>query len=226
MLERLKERMDILAEITGKSPNCGWMVDEVAFYLYSLVKLYKPEVVIQTGHLWGKSALFLLEALTDGFLNRDRLEPIDVGTGDRTFTAFVKEHGVTVTANGKLISIDSNPLVGGNSEQAIAKLKEWYGDSFEFHKEASSEFFGHAMDGLQLLCHDKRVLVVVDGDHTRVGCTGDLFSAKSVGAGIIVVDDTTWLPELNLAAKEFEEWNGYRYLNLPLYNGVGILVAL
>jgi hypothetical protein len=217
--------MEKLAEVTGKSESCGWMVDEVAFYLYSLIKLYKPEVVIQTGHLWGKSALIILEALTDGFLGADRFEPIDVGVGHKAFTDFVKHGAPTVPDKVKLISVDPDPLVSKNCERALELLQGWYGGSFEFHKETSASYFGRALDGLKSFCQGKRVLVLVDGDHTKAGCTGDLFSAKDVGAGMIVVDDTTWLPELNLAAKEFAEWNGYSYLNIPWYNGIGVLVA-
>ena len=41
-MKRLKERLNTLREVTGASKNCGWMIDEVAGFLYSLIKFIKP----------------------------------------------------------------------------------------------------------------------------------------------------------------------------------------
>ena len=57
------------------------MCDEVAFLLYSMVKFTRPDVVVQMGHLWGKSALMVLEAMSDGFITSDLIEE-DTYRGD------------------------------------------------------------------------------------------------------------------------------------------------
>jgi hypothetical protein len=67
-------------------------------------------------------------------------------------------------------------------------------------------------------------LGIVDGDHSEEGCTGDLEGLRDLRAELIVVDDTCWLPLLGRVASGFAASNGYDYLNLPWYNGVGILL--
>jgi hypothetical protein len=52
------------------------MVDETCWLLHGLIRFYRPSLVIQTGHLWGKSALVVLEAL--------RWQPFDRTTGWET----------------------------------------------------------------------------------------------------------------------------------------------
>ena len=74
-MEKLRKNLSRLKEITKASDRTGWMNDDVSFFLYSLIKFYKPSLVLQIGHLWGKSACVALEALNDNFLtSNNRLE--------------------------------------------------------------------------------------------------------------------------------------------------------
>lgn len=56
----LADAVGTLKSITGSSPSVGWLCDGVSFLLYGLVKFYRPQLVVQTGHLWGKSAAVIL----------------------------------------------------------------------------------------------------------------------------------------------------------------------
>ncbi|XOB41508.1 MAG: hypothetical protein ACKKMS_02175 [Candidatus Nealsonbacteria bacterium] len=87
-IKRIRE----LRKISGGSLNCGWMCDEIVFLLYSLVKVYKPELVIQTGHLWGKSICIVLDALTNGFLMGDYSIEDREQNGDLKFLEFLKKN--------------------------------------------------------------------------------------------------------------------------------------
>ena len=107
-LPRLQKRLTKLKKITGASDRTGWMVDEVSLVVYSLIKFYKPSLVLQIGHLWGKSALVSLEALTDGFLmDGERIEKGAL-SGDKKFLSFVKIKWPKNT-KGKLLSVDAFP---------------------------------------------------------------------------------------------------------------------
>ena len=66
---------------------------------------------------------------------------------------------------------------------------------------------------------------IVDGDHSVRGCYEDLDNLSRLKAGLMVVDDTIWLPHIGMGAKSFASKRGYQFLNLPVYNGVGFLVG-
>ena len=68
----LAGKVGILRQTTGGSIGTGWMHDEVCWLLHGLIRFYRPTLVIQTGHLWGKSALVVLDALDDAPLDRGR----------------------------------------------------------------------------------------------------------------------------------------------------------
>ena len=61
----LAQKVGILRKTTGGSIGTGWMHDEVCWLLHGLIRFYRPSLVIQTGHLWGKSALVVLDALEE-----------------------------------------------------------------------------------------------------------------------------------------------------------------
>jgi len=208
-----------LKEVTGGSSGCGWMFDEVGLVLYSLVKLYKPDVVIQTGHLWGKSACMILEAMTDE-LRIERTE----NNGDGAFSSFVRSRMGVQSKESKLVSIDPGLVGGVNVDAGVKFLKERFGERFEFFQMQSVRFFREQHDYLSVLTLGKKVFGVVDGDHTEEGCKQDLESLANLSADVIFVDDTEWLKELNSVSRLFADRNGYNYLNLPYANGVGILV--
>lgn len=201
-----------LRSITGGSTTCGWMCDEVAAFIGSLVRFYRPELVIQTGHLWGKSSLAVLEA----FGKPEPLEGLPVG-GDAKFSAFVDARRPEPERQ-MLISIDPEPMGVPNSAAGLAWLKDRYGAAFDNRYQActSVQFFRHFRT-------DKRLMGIIDGDHTDDGCRRDIESLAVLNAEMIVVDDTLWLPTLKHVAKDAAARLGYGFAHLPHYNGIALL---
>jgi hypothetical protein len=222
MIDSLATNVERLKRITGASKGCGWMYDEVAFLVYSLVKFYKPDLVIQTGHLWGKSACVILEALTDGFLaERGGLE-VEPQDSDHKFSTFVREHSPQHNPKSRMISIDPWPhlMKVDDPYGGIELLTKLYPGRFEFHKMKSGEFFAnHFKEDVSHL----RLMGIVDGDHTPEGCLLDLENFGKLKAQVILVDDTNWLPELKPVTKKFADDAGYAFMNFEPYNGVAIL---
>ncbi len=218
----LKKRLARLKKITKASDRTGWVIDEVAFLIYSLVKFYKPGLIIQIGHLWGKSAVFLLEALTDGFLmDGGRIEE-GLLSGDKKFFAYVKTQWPKVK-RGKLISVDAFPY--GNWKKGIAYLEKQYGKNrFEFIVGKSDKFFENRSDAIKKKYYGKTILGVVDGDHSYDACLNDLAGMAGVGADHIIVDDLKWIPHIRKACKEFVRTHPeYCLSTFPAYNGLAVL---
>jgi hypothetical protein len=221
MVDSLAANVERLKGITGASKSCGWMFDEVAFLLYSLVKFYKPDLVIQTGHLWGKSACVVLEALTDGFLaERGGLERV-AQNSDQKFATFVREHSPKSCVAPRMISIDPWPHLMDVTApyEGIELLKKLHPGRFEFFKMKSGQFFQEFKEDTAGL----RLMGIVDGDHTPEGCLLDLQNFGRLKCELILVDDTNWLPELKPVVQQYAAEHGYNFLNLDLYNGVGVL---
>ncbi len=221
-LEIFKKRLSTLKEITGASDRTGWMVDDVSLLLYTLVKFYKPDTVIQIGHLWGKSACTILEALSDGFLNGETTIEEGVLSGDKKFHAFTREH-TPEAKPGFLISVDAFPY--GDWEKGIDYLKSEYAGMLDYRVQKSDEFFANMtsdeLDSLKNQC----VLGVVDGDHSYEGCYKDLVGMSELEVDVIIVDDTLWIPHIEKACKDFvNSCEGYSYVNHALYNGIGLLL--
>lgn len=199
----INEKIKKLREVTGASSISGWMNDEGLFLIYGLIKWYSPDLVIQTGHLWGKSACVILEALTDVA----RID-LDVQMGDPRFAEFLANNTPKST-NPKLISIDPN-LVVPNPDAGVEYLKSLYGDSFEFIK-------GYSGDYLKNFSTDKkRIAGIVDGDHSIEGCSLDVECLIKLGTNLIIVDDISWLPCLKNVQKIIV---GYQQLILPERQG-------
>lgn len=218
----LRKRLAKLKRITKASDRTGWMIDELAFLLYALVKFYKPSLVIQIGHLWGKSALFLLEALTDGFLMEGERIEKGILSGDKKFLSYVKSEWPKVR-RGKLISVDAFPY--GNWKQGIAYLKQEYGKNrFEFVVEKSVKFFEDRGSVIKKKYSGKTILGVVDGDHSYAACLKDLKGMAKLDADYIIVDDLMWLPHIQKACKEFTRTHPeYALSTFLVYNGLAIL---
>ena len=101
-------------------------------------------------------------------------------------------------------------------------LKGWFGHQFEFAQKASSEWFAEmSRDEIA----GRRLMGVVDGDHSDNACADDIADLARLGAGLILVDDTEWIGTLETVSRRMAETNGYSYLNLPWVNGMAILVA-
>lgn len=219
---RLKKRLAKLKKITEASDRTGWVIDEVAFLLYALVKFYKPSLVIQIGHLWGKSAVFLLEALTDGFLmDGERVEE-GILSGDKKFLSFVKSEWPKLR-RGKLISVDAFPY--GNFKQGISYLEQQYGKSrFDFVVEKSVKFFEDRTNLIKKKYSGKTILGVVDGDHSFEACMSDLKGMANLGADYIIVDDLKWLPHIQEVCIEFIRTHPeYALSTFLVYNGLAVL---
>ena len=131
----LAQKVTVLRKATGGSVGTGWMHDEVCWLLHGLIRFHRPSLVIQTGHLWGKSALVVLDALEEA--------PLDGGEmGDSSYAQFVEENRPP-KVEGKLISIDPDPLGVSMPAAGVALLEKWYPDSFRFVDKASAQFFEH-----------------------------------------------------------------------------------
>ncbi len=211
-----------LREKTGGSASIGWMYDEPAFLLYALAKWYKPELVIQTGHLWGKSAMVVLEALHDGFLMSAEGMMEEEQDADKKLGAFIAANRPSPPQRPKVISIDPLPKGVPDSDAGIRYLRE-YDPNFEFYQMKSDEFFRAHGGRLAKEFSGRRIMGIVDGDHTWEGCMQDLESLAKLGAQFIVVDDMAWLPHLRRAAGEFGRRNGYEFFTLPFFTGMGLL---
>jgi|GEM_PF-1907791 len=216
------QRVRTLREMTGGSLNCGWMCDEQAFLLYSLAKFYKPEVILQTGHLWGKSALVLTEAIHDGFLmGESSIEP-DIQNNHEKFSAFIKKNSPKRPLSYEFISIDPLPRNVPHYREGVEYIRELH-PNFTFHQLMSDEYFARVKRGELPSPKGKRIMGIVDGDHSYMGCLSDLKNMHALGVDLIIVDDTSWIPFLRRACATFARRNGYTFTNLPYYNGVGIL---
>lgn len=211
-----------LKKITGGAEKIGWMCDDNAFLLYAIVKWFKPELTVHTGHLWGKSASMVLEALNDGFLGRGGAIELEKQEADKIFNKFFEANKPELPQETKFLSIDPRPRGMRDSHDGIRYLRGLH-QNFEFYEMKSSDFFLAHGTRLQKEFAGSRILGVVDGDHTWFGCMSDLHHLARIGAQFIFVDDTTWLPHLSRAAKAFARREHYQCIDLTLYNGTGIL---
>jgi len=221
-LANIQKRLAKLKKITGASDRTGWMVDEVSFIIYSLIKFYKPSLVLQIGHLWGKSALVSMEALTDGFLMDGARIEKGALSGDKKFLAFVKTKWPK-NSRGHLISVDAFPY--GNWKKGISYLQKVYGkDRFEFVVEKSDEFFKAKSEELRKVYGGDIILGVVDGDHSYEACMKDITNMAKLGADHIVVDDIMWLPHINYICEKFVKTHkDYKLSTFYVYNGLAVL---
>lgn len=215
-------RVRELRGVTGASLGCGWMNDELGLMVYSLVKWFKPELVVQTGHLWGKSAMIVLESMNDGFLTSNSPLEDETQNADKVFTKFRNSNTPPNAPQPKFISVDPVPLEVPRSNDGIKYLQGLH-KNFEFYPMMSTDFFEAHGARLKAEYANQRILGIVDGDHTYWGCLLDLDSFARLGATMIIVDDTVWLPYIGRAAKMFARRHGYQFLDLTWYNGAGIL---
>ena len=211
-----------LRRITGGSSTCGWMGDENVFVLYALTKWYKPEVVIQTGHLWGKSALVALEALNDGFLTGELRIEDQEQDADRQWSDFVASNSPQVQQS-ELISIDPAPINVPHHMEGVEYMQSLH-PNLRFFQMTSKEFFDNTEQLTQSGTNAKRLMGIVDGDHSWHGCLTDLEGLKDLDAELIVVDDTSWLPHIRRVCQVFAKREGYFFHDFRTYNGLGVLI--
>jgi len=217
----LARHVNELRRITGGSETCGWMQDEIAFLLYALVKWYKPDLVVQTGHLWGKSASVVLDALNDGFLTGESAIEDEPQWADKVFSAFVDSNRPRPGAP-RFLSVDPCPLSVSHSAEGIAHLQRLH-PNFTFYPMSSDVFFKQHCAALAREFAGKRILAIIDGDHSLTGCLYDIDNAWRLGAGLIFLDDTRWIPYIGKVAHSFAARRGYQRIDLSLYNGIAVL---
>jgi len=219
LITRVRE----LREITGGSTTCGWMTQEGAWLLYTMIKWYKPEIVIQTGHLWGMSSLITAEALNDGFLMGSYgLEDRGQNVND-CWEAFIAVNSPGDAVERKAISLDPKPINVPDPNAGVEFI-EGHHPGYTFLKMPSGDFFEEAESHLGSDVAGKRLLGIVDGDHSWMGCMTDLEGFRELGADMIFVDDISWLPHLSETCRLFARRWKYQYFDFTSYSGVGILL--
>lgn len=135
---------------------------------------------------------------------------------DPQFSKFVSYHQ-PLPSSSKFISMDPDPCGVPNWIKGVEQLKDWY-PNFSFYHMTSDEFFQKNIELLKSECQSKRVMGIVDGDHTPSGCLKDLENLYKLNTGLIIVDDTIWLPQLGNTAKQFAVKRNYQCTIYPYYN--------
>jgi hypothetical protein len=216
-LAQLRDRVNTLKSMTIDHAWCGWMVDDVAAFVYSLIKFTQPDIIIQTGHLWGKSAVVAMEAMSDDFLRKPetRIEETEPFSRDQIFYEFTVKRAPSPRVR-RFISVDPRPLGG---DEPIAFLKKTY-PFYQFYQATSENFFQVGAQQLAELTAGNVLLGIVDGDHTAGGCSNDLDQLGALNARYIIVDDTRWIPELGTVTRKFAVYADYDLAEFPAYNGL------
>ena len=73
---KINREVQKLKKITGSSEKTGWVKENVAHLLSGFVRYADVNLVVNIGHLWGKSALVFCDAM---FNNRDFEDNWDPG---------------------------------------------------------------------------------------------------------------------------------------------------
>ena len=73
---KINREVQKLKTITGSSEKTGWVKENVAHLLSGFVRYADVNLVVNIGHLWGKSALVFCDAM---FNNRDFEDNWDPG---------------------------------------------------------------------------------------------------------------------------------------------------
>lgn len=199
--------------IKDKEFECGWMSDYTLSLVTAFIKYYRPDWIIHTGVLWGKSTAYILETLDTMSYDYDFEEV----TTDRDYSNFINRNRRKIRNTG-VILIDPD-VFNLEIDKIVDYLRQEYPKiHVEYYKECSGDFFKYAK-----LPEHEFLLGIVDGDHTPDGCKLDLINLANAQAEVIIVDDVSWLPELDKVCSEFAEWHGYKYTKFEFDSGIGLL---
>lgn len=227
-INRIKNRIEVIKTIgfginSSKTLDCGHVYDEVSFMLYSLIKFYKPELVIQTGQLWGKSSIIILEALSDKFLyDNDKMIEGREQDSDENYNKFVKNN-TPESVKGKLISID--PFFPECKEKFLnisQQLTDWYPKQYELVNDFSQNVLLELLKKEEI--KNKKFIAFIDGDHTYDGCLFDLNTLNTSNNILSIVDDTKFLPDCHRAVYDFCLNNNKKFIDLDKYNGLSLII--
>jgi len=154
---KINREVQKLKKITGSSEKTGWVKENVAHLLSGFVRYADVNLVVNIGHLWGKSALVFCDAM---FNNRDFEDNWD--PGDDPFST----HSRRNTNDSEIREVHSvDPLIQPLGHRPLHAhpegtdfIKSCY-PGFTFHNEKSDLFF---------LTFDfapyKRKMIFIDGD--------------------------------------------------------------
>ncbi len=213
---KINREVQKLKEITGSSAKTGWVKENVAHLLSGFVRYADVNLVVNIGHLWGKSALVFCDAM---FNNRDFENNWD--PGDEPFSAHSKRN----TNDSDIREVHSvDPLIQPLGHRPLHAhpegtdfIKKCY-PGFTFHNEKSDLFF---------LTFDfapyKRKMIFIDGDHSYEGALRDCQNAIKNNFDFIIIDDTSYIPHIEKAARD-SLVKSYDFLSLPYWNGLNIMV--
>lgn len=212
----IQEQIDELKKITGSSQLTGWVKENVAHFLSGFVRYADVNLVVNIGHLWGKSALMFCDAM----FNEKNFET-NWDVGDPTFVG----HTIKSTNPSNVREVHSvDPLLQPpqwrppNAIEGTKYINGLY-PNFTFHHMKSDAFFDSGFDFSKY----NRKLIFIDGDHTYEGALRDVKNAVKYKFDFIIIDDTSFIPHIEKAAKDGMT-SEYDFISLPLWNGLNLLV--